>query len=310
MKHITKFLAAGWVLLALASCSHVAKYTAQDFVAVGQSSYTVAENVGSFQIPVTAYPINGTSSTEVTFEVIGGSAVAGKDFTVSPANGVLTFNGEKTQNITINVVDEAGVFTGDKKFSIKLASCTNGYTRSNYYTAAVTIKDLDHPLSALFGEYTMKCVSNSSSGYGYYSWAMNITPYEGDVTRIWMDVVAPFFSSDFYGSYAPHAEVYAIVSDNMKTITIPCPQEVESTAANAFGVNEPFAIYKFDGSSLDDPFVLDDSAIVFKLQEDGSYVTEDSYGFATESYNYEWFYYYMNALSGFNSKYPTVFKKN
>ena len=54
MKNIAKIIAAGSVLFALAACSHVAKYTTDDFVAVAATSYTVVESTTTLVVPVCA----------------------------------------------------------------------------------------------------------------------------------------------------------------------------------------------------------------------------------------------------------------
>lgn len=311
MKKIINILAVLTVVASFASCSHVSKYRSDNIVAFGNTKYEIGESAGAYKIRVVAYPENGNPNTTVSFKVVEGTAKAGTNFTIEPASGVLTFAGDSTQYITVNVIDNDGVFTGDVNFSIEIESATNNYYFTNTGKAFVNIKDEDHPLLDLFGEYTMKGISNSSSGYGYYTWTLNISAYEGDVTKVWMDVTAPFFDSNFYGSYAPHAEVFADVSEDMSTITIPCPQNVVSTANDAFGVDEPFTLYKYDGNNLDANFITTADTIVFTLQDDGSYVTTDNYGFATKSYVGDgWFYYYMNVFGGFNSSYPAFFVKN
>lgn len=309
MKTLFKSLFALSLLAIFASCSHEAVYTVESFVAFGKPKYEVQESAGSYKIAVYAYPA-GKANTTVSFKVTDGAAKSGTNFSVTPADGVLTFEGDTLKYITVNVVDIDGVYTGNLDFSIEIVSATNDYTYDNCGKAAVTIVDEDHPLLSLFGEYTANGVVNVNGGYSYASWTMNISVYEGDVTRIWLDVIAPFFESSYYGSYAPHAEVYADVSNDKKTISIPYPQEVESTAAAAFGVDEHFVLYKFDGNDTTAPFLTDPGVIEFKLQEDGSYMTEDSYGFATESYVGDgWFYYYMSVFGGFNSSYPAFFIK-
>ena len=105
MKNIAKIIAAGSVLFALAACSHVAKYTTYDFVAIAASSYTVNESTTTLVIPVCAYPENGETNTTVTFDVKDGSAVAGTDYTFSvPSNGTLVFTsvGYKDVAVAIN----------------------------------------------------------------------------------------------------------------------------------------------------------------------------------------------------------------
>lgn len=310
MKNIAKIIAAGSVLIALTACSHVAKYTTYDFVAFAATSYTVNESTTTLVIPVCAYPEVGESNTTVSFDVKNGSAVAGTDFTFSPANGVLNFSGDKAQSITINIMGHPGEFTGDLKFTIELKDASNNYEMNSYSTASVTIKDEDHPLSSILGDYTMKAVGNVDGGYNYFTWDISLSPYEGNVTRVWIDFPAPFFSPSYYGSYAPDANVYAVVSDDLQTISIPCPQAIGSTAEAAFGVPENFILLKYDGDDLDAPFITDPSEIVFTRQEDGSYRTFDSYGFSTESYISDgWFWYYMNVFGNFNPNYPAAFTK-
>ena len=307
MKNIAKIIAAGSVLLALAACSHVAKYTAEDFVAIGGSSYTVTESTASFVIPVTAYPTNGQSNTSVSFDVKNGSAVAGTDFTFTPANGVLTFNGEQTQNIVINIIGHTGEFTGDLKFSVELKEATDGYTLSRFYKANVTIKDEDHPLTALFGDYVLNGISfYDSDGYYPCTVPMTISPYEGDVTRVWINGWVAFNRQDWWAGYFKDSSVYAIVSEDMKTITVPVPQATPS-AASAFGMaDEFFTLYKWDPEA--GGFIEDDDTIVFTLDEaTGRYVTEDPYGFSTPSAVGDgMFYYDMNMFSEMS---PTYFEK-
>jgi hypothetical protein len=93
----------------------------------------------------------------------------------------------------------------------------------------------------------------------------------------------------------------------MKTITIPVPQAVVSTA-DAFDDKEPFVLYKFDDSLV--KAVTTKSTIKFTLQEDGSWKTADNYGFSTKSYVKQGlYYYYMNCFSGYDPDYPTMFVK-
>lgn len=297
MKYLANILIAGAAIFALASCSHVAPYTGEDFVAFYKGSYTVNESSGSFKIPVKAYPQNGSANTSVSFKVVEGTAKSGTNFTVEPASGVLTFAGDSTQYITVNVIDQDGIFTGDLGFAIAIASTTNDYTFPNYNTVKVTIKDEDHPLLDLFGSYTMGGIVLSTSGYRQEEWDMEISAYDGDVTRVWLDVTTPFFSSSYYASYAPHAEVYAVVSDDKSTITIPYPQTCESTAAAAFGLDENFTFYGWDDDA--GVFITAPGNIVFTKQEDGSYETPDYYGFATPSETGGLFYYWMNAWGAY-----------
>ncbi len=282
MKNIAKFIAAGSVLFALAACSHVAKFTTEDFVAISGTSYTVVESTTTLTIPVCAYPASGQSNTTVTFDVKNGTAVAGEDFTFAPANGVLNFAGEETQNITITIIGQPGVFTGDKSFVVELKDASNNYAMSTINSAKVNIKDEDHPLTALFGNYELNGVSfYEDDGYYPATVPMTIKPYEGDVTRVWMNGFVAFNIQSWYPGYFTDSSVYATVSSDLKTITIPVPQATP-TIASAFEINEPFTMYKWDSAAKS--FITENDAIVFTLDEEsGAYVTVNPYGFNVPS---------------------------
>jgi uncharacterized protein YjdB len=181
-------------------------------------------------------------------------------------------------------------------------------------TCAVTVKAKEpaHPLADLFGEYTFSSIvlaegENDEGALAYGFWDMKISPYEGNTSRIWIDKVTIFQSPDVYEFIMPYGDVYADVSEDMKTITIPVPQAVVSTA-DAFDDKEPFVLYKFDDSLV--KAVTTKSTIKFTLQEDGSWKTADNYGFSTKSYVKQGlYYYYMNCFSGYDPDYPTMFVK-
>ena len=182
-------------------------------------------------------------------------------------------------------------------------------------TCAVTVKAKENPLKELFGDYTISSViiAEDDEGlfYSYGTWEMAITPYEGSSSRIWIDKIVPLFSTEVYAKYFPHGEVYAEVAEDLKTITIPVPQEVKSTAA-PFGseYDEPLVLYKCAGNDATASYETSEGVITFTLQEDGSWKTLDSYGFTIASYVKEGvFSSYMNCYGGFNSDYPTVFTK-
>ena len=292
MKNIAKIIAAGSVLFALAACSHVAKYTTDDFVAVAATSYTVVESTTTLVVPVCAYPANGESNTTVSFDVKDGSAVAGTDYTFAPANGVLNFSGDKAQSITITIIGHQGEFTGDRKFTIELKDATNNYELSPLNKVSVTIKDEDHPLTSLFGNYDLVGISYyKSDGYYQVGIPMTISPYEGDVTRVWMKGFVAFNRQDWYSGYFTDSSVYGIVSSDMKTITIPVPQGTPSKAS-IFGYDdEYFTMYKYDTTykwedeeSASGRFINGNETIVFSLDEEsGVYVTTDAYGFTVPS---------------------------
>lgn len=312
MKNIFRIITVAAAFASLVACEKYADYKYFPYASLDVRSATIEESspATTWSLPVHVYNTNGDCTVSYTIEPI--EAQEGVDFTISDASGVLNFPaGTDTQNITFSITGQPGTFTGNVRFRVKLAGATNDVNLGAINTCTVTIKDLDHPLSALFGDYTFSSVFNVDGGFSYGSWEMSISPYEGSVTRVVIDKVTMFQSASLYGSYLPHGEVYGIVSDDRQTITIPVPQQMESTAADAFGVDENFVLYKYAGNTIDSGFETADGVITFTLQEDGSWRTYDSYGLATESYVGEgWFWYYMNCFGSFNSNYPTKFVKN
>lgn len=219
MKYLANICLAGLAVLSIAACSHVAQYTGEDFVAFKGTSVSVNESVGSVKIPMMAYPQDGNPNTTVSFKVIENTAKAGTDFTVEPASGVLTFAGDSTQYITVNVNNFAGIYTGDKKFQIQIASTTNDYTFPNYNTVNFTIKDEDHPLSAILGTYTAQGIEDYWGDV--YNFEITVVPVDGDITKVQINNLDPYFAE--YGFTSDKGVNYVIgqVNEDKTSITIP-----------------------------------------------------------------------------------------
>lgn len=276
MKNIAKFIAAGSVLFALAACSHVAKFTTEDFVAVSGTSYTVVESTTTLTIPVCAYPTSGQSNTTVTFDVKNGTAVAGEDFTFAPANGVLNFAGEETQNITITIIGQPGVFTGDKSFVVELKDASNNYSLNNYTKTKVTIKDEDHPLVKMFGTYK----TESCTGYwgdDYSGHEITLSAYEGDITCLSISNLDPYMGSN--GFTGP---VKGQLNEDHTLITIAAgqPTGAKTTAG------DDIVYLGFDAPNPNDSTSSEDD-IYIVIQEDGSLYIANAWGSASPSGWYE-----------------------
>lgn len=143
MKRVINILVTTLCAAVLFSCTHEYSFKTNSYVTLGETSFSVKEDVGTVYIPVSAYNSESVSGS-VFFKVIDGTAVQGTDFTVEPANGVLDFNGNSTENIVISVIEHAGVLTGSLKFSIELSAVTGGITDlGGVYSATVEIKDND-----------------------------------------------------------------------------------------------------------------------------------------------------------------------
>ena len=213
---------------------------------------------------------------------------------------VATVDGGKIEAV------KEGTATITAKSGEKSAACT----------VIVKAKVPEHPLAALFGDYTFTSPivafdeERENLVYTYASWEMSISPYEGSKSRIWIDKIVPLFSEGIGAEFFPHGEVYAEVSIDMKTITIDVPQQVEATAS-FWQIEEPLILYKCAGDDADAEFETFSGTITFTLQEDGSWRTTDSYGFSTESEVKNGFFYpYMNCYGGLSYDYPTYFVKN
>lgn len=164
-----KIFAAAGVLFSLVACNHKAEYKTESFVAFGSSTVSVSEDAGSIEIPVYAYAKNGdyafpradAAKTTVTFEVVPGTAVEGKNYTIEPANGVLTFDGTTSeQKIVVKVVDHDGVIDPAVNFSIRITSASDGFTLGGLRELRVDIQDADNPLAYLYGTYVAKGVAD------------------------------------------------------------------------------------------------------------------------------------------------------
>ena len=213
---------------------------------------------------------------------------------------VATVDGGKIEAV------KEGTATITAKSGEKSAACT----------VIVKAKVPEHPLAALFGDYTFTSPivafdeERENLVYTYASWEMAISPYEGSKSRIWIDKIVPLFSEGIGAEFFPHGEVCAEVSIDMKTITIDVPQQVEATAS-FWQIEEPLILYKCAGDDADAEFETFSGTITFTLQEDGSWRTFDSYGFSTESEVKNGFFYpYMNCYGGLSYDYPTYFVKN
>lgn len=309
-----KILFASALALTLASCnSHKLEVTSFNFVTFDSRSASITEDVGSISIPVSVFPGKVDKEFRVSVKANAAStAVAEENYTIE--NDVLTFSPsdeETTKNIVVNIVNKEGIFTGNLSLVLELASVSvDDVVISGSTSYTITIKDNDHPLTALFGEYIMYGIYNTESGYSYAAWKMNITADEEDVTKIWIDNCTYFHYA--YASYCGDGSVYAIVNADKTKITIPTPQICVGTAEAAFSVKENWVLYKYDGDNLSASFITGPDEIVFELDaESGEWITKDSYGLSTESYVDDgWFYYWMNTFGNLNPKYPTYFKKS
>ena len=309
MKNIVKVLSLAIIGATLASCADKPEFTSAPFVSLYRTSATVQESEAGtvYYIPVKLY--NFKDATSVAYS-LSGTATNGVDYTIADQSGVLNFTaGTDSLAIPVKVTGQPGVFTGDKTMRLTLVSATGGVSINNFKNFNLNIKDLDHPLSALFGAYTMKAVEVASDWetLSYVTWTMNISQYEGDATKVWMDNLSNF-SAVSYHNYTGDCPVWGQVSADKKTITITLPQKTKGKAID-FGFDN---IYAFGHEGFGGNYILDAATVTFTLQDDGKWVTKDNFGFGhpEDAVDYpDLFYPYSVNYSTYNANYPTYFEK-
>jgi len=182
----------------------------------------------TLRIPVTLASVKGLSET-VKFTVADGTAKAGVNYNLKTTSGTLSFDAEhRTQYVEFEILyfDE---YTGDLNFIVTLSENENinlGYLSS----CTVTVGDVDHPLSALIGEYT------ATSGDGNV-WSMVLKKDEKDDHMVW------FFNIFGNAGWAIDGTMfYGNVDDEMESINIPFGQQ----SVYKYGDETPVTLYWLD----------------------------------------------------------------
>lgn len=235
MKTITKILIGATAIMALASCDRKAEYKVYPFAKIDASSYTIAENGGTLTIPVTARNMDSKSGS-VTFAVTPNTAKEGENYTFEPSNGVLNFSGTESQNITINVKNQEGVFTGDLTLTVSLTGTSGDVELGSTSTrvASVTIKDLDHPLAAILGKWKAKELWGYW-GDDYSGHVITIAADDKDVTKV------VFTDLDPYLGKSADKKISGQVNKDKTLITIASgqPTGYQSTYFQGFNNADP-----------------------------------------------------------------------
>jgi hypothetical protein len=202
---------------------------ANAFVAFEKTAISVDENAGTLRVGVRLTSLGGLTST-VAYQVFNGTAQEDVDFEPTGGSSVLTFSAETpVQYIEFNILEHPGLFTGDRSFGIKL---TNGgdVALGAADSTAVTVLDLDHPLSFMLGNYTVY-------GPNYFggradTWEVTIEKDpDGDVAKVWISNLVVAGTSE---------KVYGIVNEDKNKIEIPVGQTIAVAASYDSVVLEGF----------------------------------------------------------------------
>lgn len=271
MNRYFKMILGAGLACSLAACNQKADYTSCSFVAFDATSLSVDENVGTLEIPVYAYTKDGdyafprgeSANTTVTFEVVDGTAKNGVDFTVEPANGVLTFDGSSAGAIKVNVVNHEGVYTGNLDFSLRITGASDGYTLGGAREASVRIKDLDPDPSGLtiddlYGTYSATAESMGAP----VTWTFNISPVGADPYTVILDVMVPFLAD-----YVGYVDIEGVISEDLSTITFHVPQETNLL----YDDGDPFVYCEYMGNMQ---LSTREADIVFTAESAGVFTSE------------------------------------
>lgn len=277
MRKILSLLTASMLLL-LSSCelNEMPEFDDSNaFVAFENTTMSIDEDGGTINIPVTLASVKGMSA-EVSYTLIDGTAEEGINFT-PPESGTLTFDAEnRTQYIEVSIIDVPGEFTGDLQFQVQLND--DGTIKpSAENLCVVTIKDLDHPLSQFFGDWT----ANADSYYfgDGISWDVTIEKDENDVAVLWItDIVYGFPNWGF--SY-PNVDTrfYATVNEEKTELSFAIGQ----TCAYQYQGEHDISL----NGLTSEMNVIESGSVVATVSEDGNTITFEELGlYVTDATGY------------------------
>lgn len=212
---------------------------ADSFAAFDKTTMAATEEAGRVSIPVTIASIDPIATT-VTYAVDteNSTAVEGTHFKLVDPSAVLTFaNDARTAYIELDVLPirgDAG-YTGDKVIVLQLTG-SNDVNLGSSSVCKFTINDLDHPLSAILGEYTLNDGSVTKT--------ITIEKDAKDVTVVHFPDIMSGVSTWLGPEYS--FDIVGQVSKDMSTIVIPLPVDTGYKYSNG----ESLMIYQGNASSV------------------------------------------------------------
>ena len=283
MKNYNKILTIAFVaLLLVPSCKKLNETpvfeASESFAAFKITSAKVDENKGQIVIPVQIGCIDPVESN-VSYKIVDGTAKVNENYKDTDESAVLTFDGKsREENIVIEIINHEGEFTGDLDFTIELLAAT-GLKLSMEKTCKVTIVDLDHPLAAILGDYTVTCHEHWG---GDMTYSMTLSKDPKDITVVWCDGICPMVAGS--STFAP---VYAAVTQDEETglykLSFPGGQVLAGDAVTGDGDMILCETYYKGG------YYVDDTAIIEFNQQEGDgvvFVSTNGMGVVTDSYVY------------------------
>lgn len=267
-KFITLFniVLLGALLLVSCELNEVPEFKKSDsFVGFTKATASISEKGGVVRLPVTFATIEGSAVT-ATYTLIEGTsnpkdpkAKQGVNFSLKNPTATISFDAQtRSSFIEINIIDRPNVFTGDLKFTVQINSVA-GANVGGDNICVVTINDLDHPLTAILGNY-------NATGTSYFSgpdaWTVTITKDASDVSKVWITNLVSATSNPIYG----------VVNKTMTEIKVPIGQEIHKSAN--YGFIGFMGYYGPDGATA----IPDGESVTIKINPDNSMDVMDEIG--------------------------------
>jgi hypothetical protein len=252
------------------------------FVAFDKVAISVEEDTSAvsstLRVPVRLTSLGGLTST-VTYQVFEGprpapnakldaGAQEGRDYELVSGSSVLTFTAANpVQYIEFDILSHPGAFTGDRTFGIKLIS-SGSVNKGRADSVAITILDLDHPLSFILGNYNGSGIDAWDESQ--YSWTGVIFEKDpdGDVSKVWI--------KRMFEAVNPATSIYGIVNENKTEISIPVHQSAGVVSGyNAF----------VDGAEIPYALIAEGQKLIFDINNNGTISIHGNYQVGVTAYN-------------------------
>lgn len=261
MKKIKLYLSILISLAFFSACDQLNDYPEFDdanaFVAFTSERISVKEDADSVLVPI-RFTSLAKLSTTVTYEVIDGTALKGVDYEVAAGANILSFDGSNpVMKIRLDILPQIGKFTGDKSFKVIIKSATGVGVGSND-TTTITINDLDHPLSAILGDYNVYGPNYFSGRADNWNVTIEKDP-EGDLSKVWISNLVIAGTS---------LKVYGVVNSEKNKIEIPVGQRIATSATYT-----SIVLAGFDDSDINNADLLPEgSKITMNLTQESPVV--------------------------------------
>ncbi|HDR88688.1 MAG TPA: hypothetical protein ENN63_03530 [Bacteroidetes bacterium] len=223
---------------------------------------------------------------EVSMEGHSNPAIEGQDYAISSKEVPVEIG---VTRITITPVNNTE-FTGDKTFTLQIASNSRDYRIAEESTLEVTLADDEHPLKNWLGNYTVEAISYDGPGVYDETWTVTVSPVPEQLVQVQITGVS--------GSDEP---VIATIDKEALTISVEPGQTLGQPYGEGYG-----DIGVFFGGNLKDitwsypPPALyteaGETPITGTIAEDGSQILIDNWahllteeeGFIYDVFNTTW----------------------